>query len=81
MFSISARLFIQHFDYTMPTELPYAADAEMSLNYDELEVCRRLLSSPFTHSPPFARFYEYSIRKSSHKIMSLSRPNLITHGV
>ena len=25
---------------TMPTELPYAADAEMSLNYDELEVCR-----------------------------------------
>jgi len=24
----------------MPTELPYAADAEMSLNYDELEVLR-----------------------------------------
>ena len=29
----------------MPTELPYAADAEMSLNYDELEVCRPLLST------------------------------------
>lgn len=29
------------------TELPYAADAEMSLNYDELEVCRRLLSTAF----------------------------------
>ena len=25
--------------YTMPTELPYAADAEVSLSYDELEVC------------------------------------------
>lgn len=24
----------------MPTELPYAADAEVSLQYDELEVCR-----------------------------------------
>ena len=23
----------------MPTELPYAADAELSLSYDELEVC------------------------------------------
>jgi hypothetical protein len=23
----------------MPTELPYAADAEVSLLYDELEVC------------------------------------------
>ena len=25
--------------YTMPTELPYAADAEEALSYDELEVC------------------------------------------
>lgn len=34
----------------MPTELPYAADAEMSLNYDELEVCRRLLfNTAITH--------------------------------
>lgn len=24
--------------YTMPTELPYAADAEVSLSFDELEV-------------------------------------------
>jgi hypothetical protein len=33
---------------TMPiTELPYAADAEMSLNYDELEVCRPRLSIAF----------------------------------
>lgn len=27
------------FTPTMPTELPYAADAEVSLSYDELEVC------------------------------------------
>ena len=63
----------------MPTELPYAADAEMSLNYDELEVCRPLLSIAFVTT--FRRSYEYSTTKSSHKNMSLSRLNLIIHGV
>ena len=29
----------------MPTELPYAADAEVSLAFDELEVCIYLYSS------------------------------------
>lgn len=28
-----------HPHISMPTELPYAADAEMSLTFDELEVC------------------------------------------
>jgi hypothetical protein len=28
-----------HIESTMPTELPYAADAEVSLSFDELDVC------------------------------------------
>ena len=32
--------------YTMPTELPYAADAEVSLSYDELQV--RVISLRFS---------------------------------
>ena len=38
------RRLIHHFISSplniMPTELPYAADAEVSLSFDELEVCR-----------------------------------------
>ena len=44
----------------MPTELPYAADAEMSLTFDELEVylfCHSILGlslNASTLGPPFA---------------------------
>lgn len=37
----------------MPTELPYAADAEVSLSYDELDVCAfELLLDHFWDSFP-----------------------------
>src|ERR1700683_5032211 len=35
--------------YAMPTELPYAADAEVSLSYDELQAC---ITPPHTPCPP-----------------------------
>lgn len=30
----------------MPTDLPYAADAQVSLSYDELEVCPSAVLPP-----------------------------------
>jgi hypothetical protein len=68
---------------TMPTELPYAADAEMSLDYDELEV--RSFSpvardTPTADLPAAHRFCGYNTRRNSRKTTSLRRPSLITPG-
>jgi hypothetical protein len=59
------------FNTAMSTELPYAADAEMSLNYDELEVSKRLLFIvSVIHNSPFAGFTntvpERACAKSCH---------------
>ena len=51
----------------MTTELPYAADAEVSLSYDELEVREPLVLDPFTHRSIFRlyfRCYGHSIRRN-----------------
>lgn len=68
---------------TMPTELPYAADAEMSLDYDELEVRS---SSPVARDTPQAdlpaahRFCGYNTRRNSRRTTSLRRRSLTTPG-
>ena len=51
----------------MPTELPYAADAEEALSYDELEVREPLVTDPFIHRSIFRvyfRCYGHSIRRN-----------------
>ena len=51
----------------MTTELPYAADAEVSLSYDELEVREPLVLDPFIHRSifrPYPRCYGHSIRRN-----------------
>lgn len=74
---------------TMPTELPYAADAEVSLSYDELQVrpCSpspehargRELTVAF-HIINLRRFCDYNTRKSRRKRISPSRPSLTMRG-
>lgn len=61
--------------FIMPTELPYAADAQMSLSYDELEVIPSACSRIF---PPYLftfRCCAYNTRRKMHRHMLLSRPS------
>lgn len=63
----------------MATELPYAADAEVSLSYDELDVCIRLC---FPAAVDFvSRCLDASTRRNSPNLTSQSRPNSTMHGV
>jgi hypothetical protein len=65
----------------MATDLPYAADAEVSLTYDELEVLHRHpqpLRPGLTH---FARCCGGNTSRSSRRSTSQSSRNSITPGV
>jgi len=63
----------------MATELPYAADAEVSLSYDELEVCILLCFPAAIHF--VSRCLDASTRRNYLNRTSPSRPNSTMHGV
>jgi hypothetical protein len=52
----------------MPTDLPYAADAEISLSYDELEVTR-YIASKVHYLSLFDRFCAYNTGRRWHSLM------------
>lgn len=63
----------------MATELPYAADAEVSLSYDELDVYIFLC---FPAAIDFVyRCLDASTKRNSLNRTSPSRPNSTMHGV
>ena len=66
--------------FTMPTELPYAADAEMSLTFDELEVCFFLFNPRFALESLHIRSCVCSTRRNCRKTTSLRKQSLITRG-
>ena len=77
----------QHFDFepsskssAMASDLPYAADAQVSLSYDELEVRLLPLLSCSQHSALAHRSYDCSTRKNARSRTSPFRPNSTTHG-
>lgn len=72
-------LLILYSTPTMPTELPYAADAQVSLSYDELEVIHSILALSF-YPQYYSRYYAYSTRRNLPRHTSLSRPSLIMLG-
>jgi hypothetical protein len=65
---------LERTSYLMPTDLPYAADAEISLSYDELDVCIPSVPRASIH-PVSSRFCGRNTRKSGPKITSPPRPN------
>lgn len=59
------------------TELPYAADAELSLSYDELQVRDVILA---LHSLMFRRYFAHNTKRNSPRSTSLYKPNSTLHG-
>ena len=59
------------------SELPYAADAELSLSYDELQVRDVILA---LHSLTFRRYFVHSTKKKSPRSTLLYKPSSTLHG-